>query len=142
MREERVTKRRRTRAQFIVLNRTMSAAFVVMAGLFLIFGCGPRVDSGGTAATPVSPSGGDWWEVYFTDPARINDPDNLTGSIPEKLIERIDAAEETIDVAAFEADYFPIADALGAAAGALERPSSAAGGDEHAGDTGDSAPEA
>jgi phosphatidylserine/phosphatidylglycerophosphate/cardiolipin synthase-like enzyme len=108
------------------MNWSMTAGIViglvVLAGVLLITGCGPLDDSGGSAATPtavpVSPEpGGEWWEVYFTDPERINDPDNLVGSIAEKLIGRIDAAQDTIDVAAFEADYFPIADALEAAAG-------------------------
>jgi phosphatidylserine/phosphatidylglycerophosphate/cardiolipin synthase-like enzyme len=114
-----VTKRRRSGAQSVKSNKKISAGFAVsfvfLAGLFLITGCG----SGSTAVSPTTEPGrgGDWWEVYFTDPQRINDPDNLAGSIPEKLIERIDAAQETIDIAAFEADYFPISDALAAAAG-------------------------
>jgi phosphatidylserine/phosphatidylglycerophosphate/cardiolipin synthase-like enzyme len=62
-----------------------------------------------------APAGQDWWEVYFTDPATINDPDKLTGSIPEKLIERIDNAQQSIHIAAFEFNLSPVAQALIAA---------------------------
>jgi phosphatidylserine/phosphatidylglycerophosphate/cardiolipin synthase-like enzyme len=53
-----------------------------------------------------------WWEVYFTDPNRINDPENLSGSIPEKLIAFIDEAEDRIHIAAFEFNLTPVAEAL------------------------------
>ncbi|MBL7161513.1 MAG: hypothetical protein ISS57_02830 [Anaerolineales bacterium] len=60
----------------------------------------------------VSGGGGDWWQVYFTDPATINDPGNLAGSIPEKLIELIDSAQQTIHIASFEFNLTPVAEAL------------------------------
>ena len=53
-----------------------------------------------------------WWEVYFTDPARINNPVNLRGSIPETLINYIDQAQETIHIASFEFDLTPVAESL------------------------------
>jgi phosphatidylserine/phosphatidylglycerophosphate/cardiolipin synthase-like enzyme len=63
----------------------------------------------------IAAAGGDWWQVYFTDPHTINDPDNLAGSIPERLIGYINAAGQSIDVAAFEFDLTPVAEALVAA---------------------------
>jgi phosphatidylserine/phosphatidylglycerophosphate/cardiolipin synthase-like enzyme len=60
-------------------------------------------------------SGGDWWQVYFTDPATVNNPDDLTGSIPEKLIGYINNAQQTIHIAAFEFNLTPVAEALIAA---------------------------
>lgn len=57
-------------------------------------------------------SGGDWWQVYFTDPGQLDDPENLTGTIPEILIEQIDNAQDTVHIAAFEFDLVPLADAL------------------------------
>lgn len=56
-----------------------------------------------------------WWQVYFTDPATINDPADIRGSIAEKLISRIDSARRTIHIAAFEFNLTPIAEALIAA---------------------------
>lgn len=57
-------------------------------------------------------SGGDWWQVYFTEPGQLENPNNLEGTIPEILIERIDNARNTIHIAAFEFDLAPVADAL------------------------------
>ncbi len=56
-----------------------------------------------------------WWQVYFTDPATLNNPDDLAGSIPEKLITFIDGAQQSIDIAAFEFNLTPVAEALIAA---------------------------
>jgi phosphatidylserine/phosphatidylglycerophosphate/cardiolipin synthase-like enzyme len=56
-----------------------------------------------------------WWEVYFTDPLTINNPDVLTGSIEEKLIEFINNAQVSIHIASFEFNLTPVADALIAA---------------------------
>jgi phosphatidylserine/phosphatidylglycerophosphate/cardiolipin synthase-like enzyme len=59
----------------------------------------------------VPPDNG-WWQVYFTDPERLNDPDDLRGSIPAVLIDYIDNAQHSIHVAAFEFDLPPVAEAL------------------------------
>lgn len=79
-------------------------------------------DPGGlftTTPTPtpvvVEDSGADWWQVYFSDPVSLNNPNNLSGTIPEKLIELINSAERSIHVAAFEFDLTPVAEALIAA---------------------------
>lgn len=56
--------------------------------------------------------GGDWWRVYFTDPAKVNDPNNLKGSVAEKLIKLINNAEYTIHIASFEFNLTPVAEAL------------------------------
>ncbi len=56
-----------------------------------------------------------WWDVYFTDPLVINDPNNPAGSIEEKLIALIDAAQVSIHIASFEFNLPRVADALIAA---------------------------
>ncbi len=56
-----------------------------------------------------------WWEVYFTDPLTINNPDNPAGSIEEKLIQFIDGAQSSIHIASFEFNLPLVADALIAA---------------------------
>ncbi len=60
-------------------------------------------------------SGGDWWRVYFTEPGGAYDPDNLDDSIPALLIEYINETDTYIDIAAFEFNLTPVADALIAA---------------------------
>lgn len=56
-----------------------------------------------------------WWEVYFTDPLTINDPEDPTGSIEETLIGFINAAQVSIHIASFEFNLPRVADALIAA---------------------------
>ncbi len=53
-----------------------------------------------------------WWEVYFTDPLTTNDPDVITGSIEEKLIQFINNAQTSIHIASFEFNLTPVAEAL------------------------------
>lgn len=68
-----------------------------------------------TAGIPVVPSVDRWWDVYFTDPLVINNPDIISGSIEEKLIEFIDNAQTSIHIASFEFNLTPVAEALIAA---------------------------
>ena len=58
---------------------------------------------------------GAWWEVYFTDPININNPEDWQGSIEGRLIEKINAAQTSIHIASFEFDLTPVAEALIAA---------------------------
>jgi len=58
---------------------------------------------------------GPWWEVYFTDPSNINNPENWQGSIEGRLIEKINAAQTSIHIVSFEFDLTPVAEALIAA---------------------------
>ena len=96
---------------------------VLILGLLILFGfyrltgkdpLGPFTEDKETPPSVIG-SGGDWWQVYFTDPHTVNDPNRLTGSIPEKLIEHIGAARRTIHVATFQFDLLPVAEALIAA---------------------------
>jgi len=64
---------------------------------------------------PVSNASTEWWEVYFTDPLNINDPDNWGNSIEAHLIEKINMAQSSIHIASFEFDLDPVAEALIAA---------------------------
>ena len=64
---------------------------------------------------PVGSSGGSGWEVYFTDPLNVNDPAQWQNSIEGRLIEKIDAAQNSIHIASFEFDLTPVAQALIAA---------------------------
>ena len=76
------------------------------------------------AATGAPASSGGWWQVYFVTPRKITDalsqnystnglpPDLMKGSITEKLIQHIDAAQKTIHIASFETDLNDVAKAL------------------------------
>jgi len=63
-------------------------------------------------SAPATTGSEDWYRIYFTDPNTLNDPENLAGSIPEKLIELINTAQQTIHIASFEFNLTPVADAL------------------------------
>ncbi len=65
--------------------------------------------------TPVPIPSMVWWEVYFTDPLAINDPNNPAGSVEERLIGFINAAQVSIHIASFEFNLPRVADALIAA---------------------------
>lgn len=65
--------------------------------------------------SPIENPTGSWWEVYFTDPFTINDPLQWESSIEGRLIEKINAAQNSIHVAAFELDLTRVAEALIAA---------------------------
>ena len=66
---------------------------------------------GATAAN----AGANWWEVYFTDPINVKDPANWQNSIEGRLIDKINAAKNSIHIASFEFDLTPVAQALIAA---------------------------
>ncbi len=53
-----------------------------------------------------------WWDVYFTDPLTINNPDVIAGSVEEKLIQLIKDARTSIHIASFEFNLTPVAQAL------------------------------
>lgn len=67
------------------------------------------------ADTPTSQPASAWWQVYFTDPLTINDPNQPSGSVEERLIELINAAQMSIHIASFEFNLPRVADALIAA---------------------------
>ncbi len=93
---------------------------ILILGVYYVFtGSDPlglfgEADPTSIAGGPVG-SGGGWWQVYFTDPNTVNDPDHLAGSIPEALIQRINDAQQTIHIASFEFNLTPVAEALIAA---------------------------
>lgn len=116
------SQRRQTR-----LNRLVTSAIiltvVILAAYYLSTGSDPlglftRIIATPTRSSPplaTVGSGGEWWQVYFTDPANAGGPDNLASTPAEKLIERINSAQGTIHIAAFEFNLTPVAEALIAA---------------------------
>jgi phosphatidylserine/phosphatidylglycerophosphate/cardiolipin synthase-like enzyme len=71
---------------------------------------------GTTAIAPTAVNAsGTWWDVYFTDPVNMNNPENWQGSIEGRLIEKINAAQTSIHIVSFEFDLTPVAEALIAA---------------------------
>lgn len=81
-------------------------------------------DSGSDTSGPTSSN--TWWEVYFVNPLRLTEKEELAfrakipaenykGSIAEKLINNINKAKKTIHIASFEMDLTDVSKALIAA---------------------------
>lgn len=75
----------------------------------------PTATANNSSAAADVPASSDWYTVYFTDPVNINDSSLENSPVHLALIERIDHAEATIDIAAFEFNLVNVADALIAA---------------------------
>ena len=75
----------------------------------------PVAEQPAATDTPIAIPSVTWWDVYFTDPQTVNDPDNITGSIEEKLIQLINNAQISIHISSFEFNLTPVAEALIAA---------------------------
>ncbi len=100
------------------LRRILFGLFVVFFLLFAVSGLDPLGMFGrAPVATPTPVDQGGSWEIYFTDPHLFGDPAHITGSIEETLIARINAAQSSIHIAAFEFNLPLVAEALIAAAG-------------------------
>jgi phosphatidylserine/phosphatidylglycerophosphate/cardiolipin synthase-like enzyme len=123
--------KRRTKAR----SRTNSSVTIFVLVILFILGLYYSMtgrDPGGvfggtqTASAPTQPSpvanaptsvnaSGVWWEVYFTDPVNLNNPEDWQSSVAGRLVEKINAAETSIHIASFEFDLTPVAEALIAA---------------------------
>ena len=55
---------------------------------------------------------GGWYDVYFTDPKYPDRPETRGGGIDERLVEFVDAASRTLDVAVYDFDLENVAQAL------------------------------
>jgi phosphatidylserine/phosphatidylglycerophosphate/cardiolipin synthase-like enzyme len=76
----------------------------------------PPFESTPAVVDPPAPiPAGTWWEVYFTDPSTMNDPARWQNAMEGRLIEKINAAQNSMHIAAFEFDLTPVAEALIAA---------------------------
>ena len=115
-------KRRTTRSNSLITVATVIILFVL--GIFYTAtgnDAGENVQPSAVPATTVpnvptsANASGTWWEVYFTDPANINNPQDWQSSIEGRLIEKINAAQTSIHIASFEFDLDPVAQALIAA---------------------------
>jgi phosphatidylserine/phosphatidylglycerophosphate/cardiolipin synthase-like enzyme len=123
--------KRRTKARLRTNSSVTIFVLVILFILGLYYSMTGR-DPGGvfggtqTASAPTQPSpvanaptsvnaSGVWWEVYFTDPVNLNNPEDWQSSVAGRLVEKINAAETSIHIASFEFDLTPVAEALIAA---------------------------
>jgi phosphatidylserine/phosphatidylglycerophosphate/cardiolipin synthase-like enzyme len=102
--------------------RQAIGAFVLALVMCLGPACTVLPDAlAGDRATIVPPTlaggaAGDWYRLYFTTPELTSALEQPSGGIPDRLAESFQAARQSIDVAVYEFDLMPLADALLAAA--------------------------
>ena len=104
---------------FITILLVIYGVFSALTGTNVNINIGPTKTPPSPATVTASqqnPSPGtSWWQVYFTDPLTIKDPNNYAASIEGRLIDHINAARTSIHIASFEFDLKPVAEALIAA---------------------------
>ncbi|MCC7359976.1 MAG: hypothetical protein IT317_10890 [Anaerolineales bacterium] len=115
-----MTKRRRKAAAPTLASIIVGLVFLCLLALLSWLAPGLFKDQNATPPTitpaPETSVSGDWYQLYFTQPERTAQQDNPSGGIPDKVIATFDDAQETIDLAIYEFDWMPLADALLAAA--------------------------
>ena len=130
-------KRRMSKAQGGIITLLITVLLAICGLFFSLTGNGAGTDTTKTTNVPPAvstntpflpgdsptsiapngpfPSSSNWWQAYFTFPLTVNDPNNISDSIEQKLIDHINAAQSSIHIASFEFDLTPVADALIAA---------------------------
>ena len=110
------TSRRRSRGASTSVGATV--IILLLAGLVFLFN---RVTGSDPAATPTSPAetvlSDDWYHLYFTAPKNPDTPADHHSGIDELVVESVNAARQTIDLAGYEINLASVADALAAAHG-------------------------
>lgn len=85
--------------------------------LFMVVSCNPlNLDFlDGRSKPIVEEPGSAWYQVYFTSPRYPDKNKYHTGGLDERLAAAIDEAQKSVDVAAYDFDLIPVAEALIAA---------------------------
>mgnify|MGYP001197131657 FL=1 len=117
------TTTKKKQAQMSPLKRLAMIGLVILVVLAINeldrrYGLGIFNENLPPTATMPSSSGtsSDWYEVYFTTPRYPDKPEYHQGSLDAKLVEFINTATSTIDVAAYDFDLKNVAQALADAA--------------------------
>jgi phosphatidylserine/phosphatidylglycerophosphate/cardiolipin synthase-like enzyme len=87
----------------------------VLVGLYYLF---QQVGPAAPTAQPTLPPsdvGGNWYRLYFTRPTGSGDESTYHGGMDEVLAASLAGARQSIDIAAYEFNLMPVADALVAA---------------------------
>jgi phosphatidylserine/phosphatidylglycerophosphate/cardiolipin synthase-like enzyme len=99
------------------LRIALVVGFLILLAYYLITGSDPlglfrRENQPVAGPTAVTGQGSTWWTVYFTNPQRGAGTEEITGTVAEALVEQINAAQETIDIAVYELNLTPVAQAV------------------------------
>jgi phosphatidylserine/phosphatidylglycerophosphate/cardiolipin synthase-like enzyme len=109
-----MTRRKTTRSQNALIGLVIT--FFVLGGIYLMTGTNIVNPTGQPTPTVQTPgNAGSWWQVSFTQPGGEYNPADLSGTPLAELVKRIDSAQQSIHIAAFEFNLTPVAEALIAA---------------------------
>ena len=92
-----------------------AAGVVILAILFIAIGLiwGQQNGTNGTpTAAPGTSTSSDWYQVYFTDPHYPDNPADHHGGIDTHLVDLMNKATKTIDVADYDFDLADVATAM------------------------------
>src|SRR5262245_3567946 len=79
----------------------------------------PRVGAPSPGSAPsggLPSSSGAWYEIAFSSPAYPDDRANHHGGLEERLVALMDRSQRTLDVAVYDFDLAPVAEAMARAA--------------------------
>ncbi|MCS6962493.1 phospholipase D-like domain-containing protein [Thermoflexus sp.] len=82
---------------------------LLAVGIFVVQRCLALPEA---PSTPAPEGRAGWYEVFFTTPRFPDDPDLHRGGVVDSLIAAIDSARQTLDVAVYDIDLMPVAEAL------------------------------
>ncbi|WP_376789161.1 phospholipase D-like domain-containing protein [Thermoflexus sp.] len=89
--------------------RLIGLAVLVLLVLAVMY----RLGRPGVSPSPSPPvESGSWYEVFFTTPRFPDAPEFHRGGVVDSLIAAIEGARQTLDVAVYDIDLMPVAEAL------------------------------
>jgi phosphatidylserine/phosphatidylglycerophosphate/cardiolipin synthase-like enzyme len=111
-----MSRRKRSRSRKVVAATSLGSVVVTVVCLGLLFLVQQmRNGSGGGQPVVETPVSGGWYSVYFSRPSGSGDTSTYHGGLDETIAASVADAQHTIDVAIYEFDRQPLADALAAA---------------------------
>jgi phosphatidylserine/phosphatidylglycerophosphate/cardiolipin synthase-like enzyme len=72
-------------------------------------------ESGGSQPVAVEPVSGEWYQLYFTSPQYPDDPATRVNTTAQGLVQVINSAQRSLDIAIYELDLEEVGDAILAA---------------------------
>jgi len=95
------------RSRLYALSTALIGCLVLVVVLAQIWA---RVPPAASTPTPLPPS--KWYQAYFTDPHLPDDPSRHKGGMDQKLVDLINGATMSVDMAAYQLDLDNVIDAL------------------------------
>jgi len=91
-----------------------AVGLLILVAIFVVIGLlrGGQSGTNGTPTTGQTGTTSDWYQLYFTDPHYPDDPANHHGGIDTHLVDLMNKATKTIDVADYDFDLADVSTAM------------------------------